>query len=33
MEKGDTEWENATSGIQDFVFLCRKATNRQGYFL
>ena len=32
MEKGDTESENTTSVIQDFVFLCRKVTRRQVQF-
>ena len=32
MEKGDTESENATSVIQDFIF-CRKVTCRQAFFV
>ena len=33
MEGGDTESENASKVIQDFVFLCRKMGSINGYFL
>ena len=33
MEDGDTESENASRVIQDFVFLCRKIGSINGYFL
>ena len=32
MEDGDTESENASRVIQDFVFLCRKIDSINGYF-
>ena len=32
MEDGDTESENASRVIQDFVFLCRKIGSINGYF-
>ena len=32
MEDGDTESENASWVIQDFVFLCRKIGSINGYF-
>ena len=32
MEDGDTESENASRVIQDFVFLCRKIGCINGYF-
>ena len=33
MEDGDTESENASRVIQDFVFWCRKKGSINGYFL
>ena len=33
MEDGDTESENASRVIQDFVFLSRKIGSINGYFL
>ena len=33
IEDGDTESENASTVIQDFVFLCRKIGSINGYFL
>ena len=33
MEDGDTESENASRVIQDFVFWCRKIGSINGYFL
>ena len=32
MEDGDTESENASRVIQDFVFLCRKIVASMGIF-
>ena len=32
MEDGDTESENASRVIQDFVFLCREIGSTNGYF-
>ena len=32
MEDGDTESENASRVIQDFVFLCSKIGSINGYF-
>ena len=33
MEDGDTESENASRVIQDFVFMCRKIGSIKGYLL
>ena len=33
MEDGDTESENASRVIRDFVFLCRKIGSINGYYL